>query len=1059
MRRLISRITFICMISFCFILIVVSGFALYLNHNKKVVALNGENTLNAIREEVEVYTQLQKGESSDAYDFKYENDGSEYAVGKTVKIASHNLSIDGQDYPSQITVAFPDGRIYKTDTVFLEQSGIYTVEYFAVINGKFYSEVSSFKAEAGLCSFNDSASTAIYGVNAEWGLKESSSAQSTTLSNVAGLNVKIAKDDTFKLNKVIDIDNASQEVSLISMYLTPNVQGTPDVKTVYLVFTDAYNENNSITIRMKTNANGTYTFVDARATNQAWAGLQPTYSGGEFSGYKYHINNVYGYPTLLTPGGLEDRTAQKIVFKYDSDNKILYSHSVSNNCIIVDFDNMNYQSNPWSGFSSSKVYFSMYGDDYAGDSLNAVFTEIGDCDLDYKGKIDEQGPTIDILSEGVDADNLPDGGVGMTYTIFDAEATDAYCKGKLAVSRRVFYEYKRVSGIYSDKSREFIYEENIFDGRFTPQKAGKYSVVYSAYDWNGNYTEQVCDINVVNNYEDASYIVLSDKVVTSSEIGNKIRLATISNYGGYVGIAKIDYKVLLNGNEVEIYGNIATGYSFIPKQAGKYEVSVILTDTVGGGASVDYTIDVKNQIKPAFDNDVVLPKYFIQQMDYILPELAARLSDGTEKASEIYIIDGFGERKYNGGFASFAPNNEGNAVIKYVADGNEKLYAVPVVSVYTELDLDLAKYFNVTEGEPEVKKLANGIEISTRETDGNVEFIKDILANKFSLKALINFQKNDFERLYISFTDSEDSSCMFTVEIERDKEKSKLYINGKYSGYDFEPVFYSGASFNVSYNNASKVITDGNGAGAVVEKTFYGEDFNGFLSGKVYVTCGFKGVHSRSAVLIQKMNNQNMNASIAEDKVVPEMCINGKYNEVVIGINDRIKVYSANCGDVLSNIAFSGISVTKGEQSVFATDGTSLNNVSFDSEYIVYAKEYGEYIIRYTVIDSQGRKVSYAYKIFVQDKESPIITVSDMSDKSAKIGDTVSVSVNSTATDNVDVDLKVYIYIIKPDYTVLAITDEGAFFADQKGVYTIRYYAIDGCGNSAVKDYYVNVEG
>ena len=64
----------------------------------------------------------------------------EYSVGDWLEIPKGTLMVDGNAYVASSAVCFPDGTTSRKNGFLIEQAGIYTVRYFATVDGKVYSE-------------------------------------------------------------------------------------------------------------------------------------------------------------------------------------------------------------------------------------------------------------------------------------------------------------------------------------------------------------------------------------------------------------------------------------------------------------------------------------------------------------------------------------------------------------------------------------------------------------------------------------------------------------------------------------------------------------------------------------------------------------------------------------------------------------------------------------------------------------------------------------------------------------------------------------------------------
>ena len=980
-----------------------------------------------------------------------------YDLGDVVDIPAATFRISGTEYKAKHIVYFPDGSAVASNSVTLSLRGNYTVNYFITVNGETHSEEYKFSTVVPLVSYNSPKSSYIYSMNPYWDTLDGTSEYSKPTAKKLGLTASIAKNDVFRFNQIIDLNNAETENPFMEFYYMPQVFGEMDASRFYVKLTDAFDPENEVTLEYRLGL-GTYSYVVGKATNQVWAGLQGKYSNGQFTGYTYHINNSYGSVIVNNAGGLHGRYGdgvQPVKFWYVSEEKALYN-SYAFNGHIVDLDDEEYQSYPWNGFSSNYVYVSIWADKYDKDTMRVFIPYICGIDLSQEYVVDSIGPEITVNSNGMDIYNLPNGGVGYKYKLFDATARDLYATKPLTVGKKVLYGYNRASGSYNTESSVFIRDLDCANGYFVPDRTGVYSIVYYAYDYSGNYTEIVSNVNITAEYVDGTYLTIGDKVNTT-EVGNRINLASVVDFGGYLGNYSITYSVIKDGKKVDVEGNSLTGYNFVPVETGEYTAQIVYEDLVGGGKTESYIITVVNATMPSISDEVVLPSYFISEYAYKLPALYAYDYNNNKSAvkANVKIIDGTGEREYYGGETSFVADDHGCATIIYYVSENSRSYKIPVVSVYNDNGIDVSKYFSVKEGSIEVTAQRGAVVLSSRNTDGSAEFVNKVLAKTFISEISIDSLKNDFMYLDINLSDSVNKMQKIVLSLKKEDGAASVIINGTDTGKDVKDLFSTGENFTVSYNANTNTLTVA-GTKIAIDTDYYSNIFNGFDSDYIYVSYGMRGVASRSTFSISKINNQSLGADVVEDKVKPEFVLNGVYENLVVDKNTSITVWSASYGDVLSNISSETINITFNGKYITDTSGNIMKNLSCNSEYEFIVSEYGTYVISYLVKDAKNRQQGYTYVITVVDKTAPVITT-DMQAKTVALGDKVTFA-SAKAVDNVDGNVAVYMYLIAPNYRIYDLSGEACFYIKEKGSYIVRYMAMDSEGNVAYKDFDIVVK-
>ena len=964
-----------------------------------------------------------------------------YRINTMVELPAGEFNVNGEIYPAETLVYYPNGYTYATNSCQLTVHGKYTVEYRAFIDGKWQTKEYTFQTNKNQFDFQTKDSSAVYGTDTtSWniGAKEE------------GLMISLAKNDVFTYNEPINLAEL-EENAFVKFNLLPNVYGTCDATELHIQLVDAKDENNFIDVKYALNKGAqTYTYLNAKATNQPYAGIE------YWKNQTVYINSVYGCPITWTPGGninTMTTTAQSLYYT-KSDNSVWWGNVTDEQFRIIDFD-ASYQGTPWEGFKSNYAYLRIYADGYVSDTFNILLNSIGDIDITKTEFVDDKGPDISVDSDKIDLNAMPNATIGKSYKIFDAFATDVYVDKDISVSRRVYYDYARDAGKYTTKCNDYKWEYDTYNGRFTPDQAGEYAIVYSAVDYCGNYSEFVVTVIAEENEIGELTAQLEEVYATEATSHSKISLANVAEISGTEYQTETHYRVTLGEKSIEVKGNALTGYYFIPTQAGEYSVSIVVTDVVGKSKTLEYPVSVGEVTGAVFDEDTKLLKYFIRGFEYNLPTLYAKnIVDGTQVEPEIYVVDGLGERKYTGGQISFIPDATGNATIIYKAGDNQKSYTVPVVTVTDGEDLSLVKYFKLSEGNIDIEGKERGILLTSRNSDGAATFVKPLAQNDLAVKFYLEAGYSNFEYFTFTLQDSLDPMQMVKVSLRKTEQgkNAEVWLNDEKTSATVLNPFYETCEFIITYNHETQMISDGQTAGVKLTETVLGEKFNGFSSGEVYVTIGMQSVSSRSRIYVSAINDTKINGDIISDDKRPQAYIQGEYLEKVVKKGAEVTVYSMKVGDVLSQVVYAAVSVTFDGEPVVSKEGITLSNASVANTYHFEASKMGRYMISYTAIDAVGKSVTIGFYITVQDFVAPVIKEVSGIPTEANVGEVIKIP-TTTATDDCDGAIKVTMYVIYPDLTCRVITESKHFTFIQAGTYIIRYMAMDSCGNMAYLDY------
>ena len=244
-----------------------------------------------------------------------------------------------------------------------------------------------------------------------------------------GLHVSLAPNDTFTYNQVINLNALDEETPIFNIGVMPD-DGKRDVRFVYFTLKDAYDPSNSMTIQLSTgitdptmlsapNSWTIFSYLMAKTNNQTFAGTagdEPTFGTN---------GHIYG---TISKFGLYGRRSEYKVGKeylalyYDVTEKALYVQSLAGKLIICDFDDADYFSVPFNGFTTGEVILSMYATTYYNDSFDMYFREIGGESAFSETLTDYVAPRLKVELP----QTLPEGLVGYGYPVFNATAQDPY---------------------------------------------------------------------------------------------------------------------------------------------------------------------------------------------------------------------------------------------------------------------------------------------------------------------------------------------------------------------------------------------------------------------------------------------------------------------------------------------------------------------------------------------------------------------------------------------------------------------------------------------------------
>lgn len=917
-----------------------------------------------------------------------------YEIGETVEVPTAEITygdktVESADY----VVYFPDGSASKQASFDIEAYGKYTVRYSANIDGKNVYAEKSFTVEKEVVSFNNENSKYSYGKNEEY-------------KQGKGLSISINAGDEARINKIIDLSNTDFSESFIDFAFTPVTFGIADAYCTFMKVTDAYDEDNYFIVRMQNWsdfgawADG-YCYMDARAPGQEWT----TCIEKKDNHHKRGETGKGWYMTYLSMTGRDGNTGERrydtVRVFYDAAKKQLVTNSNAyGSACMTDFDDAEWydltEEKLWDGFTTGEAYVSFYADRMNANTLNLHVTKLGGFRLDglAETEADEGAPIISVDYAGQNENALPYAVVGKKYNVYDAVGLDLV-DGKINVISNVYYDY--------NGNRCIV---DVADGAFTPTKTGTYTIVYAATDKTGNVSYKTVDVLCKGTADKVTVSVDGEK--TSGLTGQMLSLYNGFTVEGCNGTYTVSASIELNGEKTEL--DIANPV-FTPLIGGDYTVAISVSDYVSTH-TYEYTLSVADNPNAVFTEEALVPKYLIKGVPYEFDQLPAwKLQNGVaeEVLTEIYVTGSDGlPKKIDGAYTA---TEAGTIKLSYMTMMGGVIssvdYEIPVVDVGYGEQIKLEGYFYDAKGNVTVSVEEEYIQLCT-EKDSTVDFVKPVQALELDMTLNVNKDFNNFDSFYVLLTDSENEDIQLKATYEKQDGKTYFYLNNDKVYKTLNANFDETATenFTLGYNQALNALYGANEVWFTPTEDLAGNEFNGFPSGKAYITVGFNGVDSLAKIKLYNINNQTL-YNFKKDTAKPQIIADAAIGQVAAG--EIVTISPAMLDDVLDPVLQCSLTVTDPNGNVVkAIDGTLLDGTcDVYAEYQIKVDEYGEYFILYEAKDStNSRSTMYSYGFTVIDLVSPEV---DFETKVvfAKVGDTVKVA-TPNISDNFSTNFSIY---------------------------------------------------
>lgn len=964
-------------------------------------------------------------------------------LGDTLTVQPAKIYFNGKEEIAEVSVVYPSGKRVKGADVILDELGNYSVEHHWS-NGV---ETQQF------------AVMELYERIFTPGTGNSVSYQTMMANNtVTGQMLTLTNNTQVVYDKVIDLsDNRfddtlsdrTQNEPLVEFIVQPNQIGKADMTALYVTFTDIYDPDNYISVRIKyMDYNPTITLLRTRAAGQNWLAYHYEFMSGDVL-----IHNA----TSHEDGGLvsnanftqkiTDRDFVKSSMKlyYDDDALSIYAQSwqtVSGDgkkeipFLLRDYSTtdqfLSGGDKPWRGWTTGEVRMTMYAVGVSG-TANVMLMKLDGEDLSNPYVSDDVAPII-TFSDLQDENNVPKAEVGSPYKIFDAQWRDLYSK---VVKEKV--------AVYFDDQ-----EIDVENGAFIPEQTGTYTIVYTASDSYGNTAEKEIRVEAISIAE-KPVITLLEKLPESAVVGQRVYIPAFIGEGGVGGVST-SVQVTCAGEPIAVeYG------SFVCSREGTYTVKLTATDYIGSQSSEILRIrNVTVGEKPVFDEtSIVLPKTFIEGDTYMFPTYQAdyyRAVDDCEKiTAKIEVTDANGTRVVKDGKYTPKVSDEiTEATVRFIFAKGDKETVVektlPIKVVANKVAQYLTQYYVYNNAE--ISAVKEGIFFTAQEDVDTMQFafIRPIAENQLFFRLAIDENKAQYRSFNLIFKDSANASQIVVMKIEKLDGEYRATINGEVGRYF---SISEKGEMEISYHADTYTFTDiFDRKIGEISKYANGKAFAGFDSGYVYLEIEVNDIYGAASIGMASIANQIMNNN-RQDSSNPIITING-YLSGSFAPGTTIVIPTATAYDVLGYVG--DVQVTVSLNGKIVKDPTAATT---EQTYIL-GNEYGEYAIEYTVTDTNGRTAVLARYVVAYDETKPSLTFKGEVAKTADVGTSITLPAYEIVDNGNKENVKVEIHVMSPSGLCGEVNNNKVTFT-RVGKYVIYYQVQDENGNVAFYAFDVTV--
>ena len=936
-----------------------------------------------------------------------------YAYGTSFEVPDATVEIGGEVVDATATVTYPDGLTVSTENVLLDQAGVYTVTYRAVVGNTHCVEEKQFNVVNKSYLMQNEASTAEYGKYTRFG------------ANSEGLLVRLAPNDTITFSQLMDVGSIESATTLFDVFITPDAFASYDFSKLVIVIEDALDPSYFLRFQLRRytaeDRGYGHLYLDVSVNGQDWVGCESdTYRingwgtpfRGSFSAAEHKGSAWMGELVTFAP----DKGTCKL--NYNPENM----EAVVSGAHIANLNNPALFEDIWKGWPSGKARISMTAQDVKGITANFCIKSIFSIDFSKETMEETEAPNVTVsMSE----DEMPKGQVGLEYAIPAATAFDFY-SGVCDVKANVYRDYASGSPI----------SVSVVDGKFIPKAAGWYTIAYTAYDAFGNEGLVLRNVFVEEDLGEIEVVLPSD-LNTSATLGNWITLPAVT-YTGDCGYASVKTTISLGDETYEI-----TDGKFLPEKVGEWKVTYTVTDYIGRIGTAEYVINAEIGEGYALLSELILPKIFVSDSEYVLPEFyATDYSTGApvKLLCDVVVTDKNGDTKYTSGnkFKPSVAENGDLVKISYQCNGDEVLVReVPAVLVRDDangkinaknylygVDIETSYKYVVTDangqpvidektGEPKEEWHQAGVAVIAK-ADSELcgwTFATPQLMNNFSIlfEGIQDLAK--FDGLKITLTDSKNAAEEIS-DILMKKGNGTTIIVGEESIDAMSTSIAANKQYSLSYKDGKFVFS---GLTVAVNKTVNGEAFTGFSSNLAYVKVEMINAKAGARYLLRSVNEANLSRR-NQEVFAPNFQILGSFNGNQ-SLNATFEISPAIANDVFAPNVSLSMTVTAPDGTIVVdNNGVALKDVATDKSYFVTLSQYGKYVATYTAVEEDWvteNPLVLSEAIFVIDEQKPQVAFTNATQTTAKVGDVITLPSivyrdNVSLTENIRVVAGVY---------------------------------------------------
>ncbi|MBO7345584.1 MAG: hypothetical protein J6U92_06585 [Clostridia bacterium] len=1015
-----------------------------------------------------------------------------YMLGESFDLPDGEI-VNGSDRheAEEVMIIFPNGIASKATEQTLSQKGEYTLVYTANVGGQRLTAEKKFSVVDAYYAFTgEGAKNSSYKLVDDFAMAPD--------QGLSGVNVSLGKNTSFVVNQVFDATELTKQTPVVTIYPYNNTflmnkgHGYIEAFDIQVVLTDYYDPTNYIILEYHwldnfPNYTGENIATQEKAPDMHYmvstkGSAFPTYYGtsanmrrpdvwknvdGELLDHpvtSYRIDGEEVANKLYTGNALPEGATYdhsygfSVYFDYSTftaygDRMNQTSKAISHVSIANLGSTEKYGSKAFTGFTEGKFTLSIKADDYK--PITGLADSELACNLEISNILGRTGADLkpDAMPKDDNAPYIYIEGAGNKVIVAKGEevkipAVDVKDVDLKSVISQVYYGY--------GTNQETLV--TIVDGKFTANRVGNYTVLYTAVDAFGNVATKTIDIEA-KIFPNNQSLSLEVEQVESAQAGKILELPSYTLVGESVDkFVKVFY-AYNDGEFVEITDT----QSFFVEHVGKYTIRYEYYNLLS-------TYELKYDFNSVASTEVsfvqaTMPRYYVQGSTYTLENYKAfryTTADPVEVEPSVYVSED-GKAFVEIDAKEYTVAAKESVQFKYVLDGAEELSEVIPVLVLQDEEGSylLGKHF-VTSDFTYVENLDN-IAFVPKKLDGNyMEFANPISYGNFflELRPVIGYDK--FGSINITLTDYYNPENVVTIYY------GKQIVNAgkpnEFAGLNIKVNGQMQVNYQTHYEGTTAQFYCKNGRIYIDKFIFNIGDI--ISNDKVILGIEVNDVEDleHAKIEIGKINNLVLGMP-SSDFIKPQL----SYKQTAAlyqDLNSEVTIYPAVATDLLTGYVQGNLKMWvegPSKSTPTALDGTLLNkSIDPTKEYTFKLTREGRYKINYEYTDTNGNKTTAGYNVYTGDFVEPTITLNGGYNENTvvkvKLGTEYTVQSYTVADVGTPIEELYVSVLVKTPAGYFIKLKDGKITLNAKGTYLIYYHCMDATTNTASTYYTVEVE-